>query len=36
MTPSSIVMVWIWHCALASLETQLTRSGVVPLFAIVM
>ena len=36
MTPPSIVMVWIWHCALASLDTQLTRSGAVPLFVIVM
>ena len=36
MTPFSIVMLWIWHLALASLETQLSRSGVEPLLVIVM
>jgi hypothetical protein len=36
MTPFSMVMLWIWHLALASLETQLRRSGVVPLLVTVM
>src|SRR6516225_1081325 len=36
ITPPSIVMLWISHCALASSETQLTLSGIVPLFVIVM
>ena len=35
MTPFSMVMVWTWHLALASLETQLSRSAVEPLLVIV-
>ena len=35
MTRFSMVMVWTWHLALASLETQLSRSAVEPLLVIV-
>jgi hypothetical protein len=31
-----MVMLWSWHSALASLETQLSRSGIEPLFVTVM
>ena len=35
MTPFSMVMLWIWHLALTSLDAQLRRSGAVPLFVTV-
>jgi hypothetical protein len=36
MTPFSMVMLWSSHSVLASLETQLNRSGAEPLFVTVM